>query len=311
MIDLHIHTTYSDGLDTLKNVLIKAESLGLNTISITDHDTCRAYNELEDNDYYELFTGNIMKGIEISSKYKGHKIELLAYNFDDYKLINNIIIKNSYRTDKDMYKIIEKERIKLINKFRELGLIVDSYYLDNLFIDAFESKLYNSIMDINGRDKMIEVLGDNYYDTGYQFYRKCVTSPETMFYIDYSILNKDIDEICEIIHNMDGLVFLAHPYLYGMKDTMNEIKNMYNKYNIDGIECYYNGFNKEQISNIEKFAHDNHLLTSGGSDYHAKPGFKNQLGYCMQGKSNISDDVINNWNVSIKPIGKIKKYIKV
>ena len=310
MIDLHIHTTHSDGLDSLKNVLIKAESLGLNTISITDHDTCRAYNELEDNDYHEIFTGNIMKGIEISSKYKGHKIELLAYNFDDYNLVNKVIVKDSYHTNKDMYKIIEKERIKLIDKFRELGLIVNLDFYNNLFIDAFESKLYNSIRDINDTNKMIEVLGDNYYNTGYQFYRKCVTSPESSFYIDYSVLNMDVGEICDFIHKIDGLVFLAHPYLYGMKDTMKELDNMYKNYDIDGIECYYNGFNKEQISNIEKFAHDNHLLTSGGSDYHAKPGFKSQLGCCMQGNSKISDDVINNWNVSIKPIGKIKKYIK-
>ena len=43
MIDLHMHTTYSDGTDTVKELLEKAEFLGLEVISITDHNTCKAY----------------------------------------------------------------------------------------------------------------------------------------------------------------------------------------------------------------------------------------------------------------------------
>lgn len=42
MIDLHIHTTYSDGTDSVKEVLEKAQAIGLNCISITDHDRCRS-----------------------------------------------------------------------------------------------------------------------------------------------------------------------------------------------------------------------------------------------------------------------------
>lgn len=309
MIDLHIHTTYSDGQDTLKEVLIKANKIGLNTISITDHDTCKAYDELEQIDYQNYYKGNIIKGIEISSKYKGHKIELLAYNFDNHHLINKIIKKDNYRTNIKMHKIIELERIKLIKKIESLGIIVNPYYINNLFIDYFESQLYNSILKDNNKELLKKILKDNYQESGYQFYRKCVTSPETPFYIDYSILNKDINEVCDLIHELNGLVFLAHPFLYGMKDTLTELKTMYNTYPIDGIECYYNGFNQEQISTIKSFANENNLLISGGSDYHAKPGFKNQLGYCMLGQSHINDYIIDNWYQDNKQV-KIKKIVK-
>ena len=56
MIDLHIHTTYSDGADILIEVLKKAEGINLEYISITDHDNCYAYNELKNIDvskYYQ------------------------------------------------------------------------------------------------------------------------------------------------------------------------------------------------------------------------------------------------------------------
>ena len=47
MIDLHTHTTYSDGTDNLITLLKKAEKANLNTLSITDHVTCKAYDELK------------------------------------------------------------------------------------------------------------------------------------------------------------------------------------------------------------------------------------------------------------------------
>ena len=48
MIDLHIHTNYSDGTDTVEELLKKAEKINLQYISITDHDNCNAYKELEE-----------------------------------------------------------------------------------------------------------------------------------------------------------------------------------------------------------------------------------------------------------------------
>ena len=66
MIDLHIHTTYSDGADSLIDVLKKAEEKGLSYISITDHDNCNAYKELKNID--EIFSSSYSRAIS-TAKY--------------------------------------------------------------------------------------------------------------------------------------------------------------------------------------------------------------------------------------------------
>ena len=59
MIDLHIHTTYSDGADSLMEVLEKAEQKKLEYISITDHDNCNAYMELKNINVKKYYNGNV------------------------------------------------------------------------------------------------------------------------------------------------------------------------------------------------------------------------------------------------------------
>ena len=66
MIDLHMHSTNSDGTDSVIDLLKKAEEKNLDYISITDHDTCNGYDELEKIDVKEYYNGKIIPGIEIN-----------------------------------------------------------------------------------------------------------------------------------------------------------------------------------------------------------------------------------------------------
>jgi len=87
MIDLHMHTKYSDGTWSVEETLRKAQKIGLNTISITDHDSVAAHRELADNDAYKsIFTGKIIPGVEFSTSYDGVAVHMLAYDFDYTKL---------------------------------------------------------------------------------------------------------------------------------------------------------------------------------------------------------------------------------
>ena len=86
MIDLHMHTTYSDGTESCSTVLKKCQEKNLNFISITDHNTTKQYQDeaLQKN----IFTGKIIKGAEMNATFNNKKIEFLAYNIKNLELIN-------------------------------------------------------------------------------------------------------------------------------------------------------------------------------------------------------------------------------
>ena len=94
MVDLHTHTTYSDGDKSLIELLKEAEKNKVTTLSITDHDTVAAYYELKDLDYKKIYTGKIIVGSEFNCIFNNSKIELRGYNFNLDKI--NDFCTNTY-----------------------------------------------------------------------------------------------------------------------------------------------------------------------------------------------------------------------
>ena len=90
MIDLHMHTTYSDGTESCSTVLKKCQEKNLDVISITDHNTALVYKELEKTDIPSLFKGHIIPGIELNTKALNIPIEVLGYGID-YKKMNELV----------------------------------------------------------------------------------------------------------------------------------------------------------------------------------------------------------------------------
>ena len=93
MIDLHMHTTYSDGTDNLEMLLKNAENKKLEIISITDHDSVDAYYELEKNsELRKLYSGEIIVGTELKTFYGNVPIEILAYGIDYKKCLHDYFV---------------------------------------------------------------------------------------------------------------------------------------------------------------------------------------------------------------------------
>ena len=81
MIDLHMHTIYSDGCNNIESILKMCEEQKLEYISITDHNTCKAYYDealIKNN----IFKGKIIKGCELNAEFQGRGIEILGYNIN-------------------------------------------------------------------------------------------------------------------------------------------------------------------------------------------------------------------------------------
>ena len=71
---------------------------------------------------------------------------------------------------------------------------------------------------------------------------------------------------------------------------------LYDEYkDIDGIECYYYDFTKEQIDYIKNFSEKRNLMISGGSDFHGNPGRKNQMGICINHDGYIPKELLDTW----------------
>lgn len=120
MIDLHCHTTYSDGSFSVVELLKEAEKEELTLLSITDHNTIQAYYELENSDIREKFKGNILPGVEITTTYKGEIIEVLGYGFD-LDTMNELLRLNVLSFEEKQLK--EYDLIK--NRYREIGVTFD------------------------------------------------------------------------------------------------------------------------------------------------------------------------------------------
>ena len=101
MIDLHMHTKYSDGSDTCTEILENVQRRNLDIISITDHNTALAYEELENLEVNKFFKGKIIPGIELNTKVLNIPIEILGYGID-YKKMNELVKKYIYQLKKEI-----------------------------------------------------------------------------------------------------------------------------------------------------------------------------------------------------------------
>ena len=256
MIDMHIHTNNSDGTDTIEELLKK------------------------------LFTGNIVKGIEMKCSYKKRTIEVLGYK------INTKIMQEWLD---DFYKDKKREDLQLkyfnllYEKCMKMGLTLDNERSIkwNPSNDWASFVIYTEIKKHeSNRNKVPEDL----WETFSAFSRKYCNNPEHVLYIDKSQDYPSLKEAILAIKRAEGLVFMPHLYI-NKNEFINEIVN---NYDIDGIECYYTDFTEEQTKYLLDLCDKNKLYKSGGSDYHGKnkPKISLAKGY---GNLNISEEIIREW----------------
>lgn len=101
MIDLHTHTIFSDGIQTVEQILKAAEDKNLKVSSITDHDTIDAYieiNKIKSNP----FTGKLITGAELYFIQNDVFNELLGYKFDIEKISMSFIFDKEERQKKEL-----------------------------------------------------------------------------------------------------------------------------------------------------------------------------------------------------------------
>ena len=293
MIDLHIHSNYSDGTDDISDILKKAEKFGLKYISIADHNNCKAYDELNNSSIRNIFSGKIIKGIEMNTKILDIPIEVLGYGIDTDKM--NSITENLYLKTEDKNKL---EFTRLLKKCSELGIKLNDNIEKNYDGKIYASKYLHTAIIQNDENK--KFIDNESWENSNVFYRKYMSNPNTKLFVNVDDILPSFDKVCKVIKDCGGLIFIPHIYEY--RENSNKIlKEILNKDIIDGIECFYTTFSKEQSDFLVNICKQYNLFMSGGSDYHGtfKPDVEIGTG---KGNLKIEERVIKNWINKVKTI---------
>jgi predicted metal-dependent phosphoesterase TrpH len=253
MTDYHIHSIYSDGWYTPEEVLKKADSLGLEIIATTDHDTVAAIPEFMEvaKKYPNI---KVIAGCEFSCtpppniRYTQlHILALDIKNFTSIEKYTKKLEEKSFRLAKSCVEF--SKRFNIDTTFED---IIKSNVGTFTGIDYIRYLAANSSLNINEAYN-IYVHGGDFFDV-YDY-----TSPK--------------EEVLEIIRESGAKSVLAHPYRLGMdneelKDFVKELVDL----GLDGIECYHNDHTGEEIEYYLGLAKEFNLIVTGGSDFHGDFG---------------------------------------
>lgn len=272
-IDLHIHTTMSDGVLTPKEVIDEAYKNGVSTISISDHDTIEAYND-ELFEYVKSKNINLISGVEISTKTNKAGVHVLGYNLNlnDEKFKERL---NKIRNARHDYLHNVNEKLK------EIGYYLNVEELDK--IDAV-TKAHISLDIINNKKNEEKLLKDFGHIPSKGEFIETIMNENCPAYVKKETVTPK--QAAEIIREANGKVVLAHPVAYIHEDsfTDTDILNIINDMKPDGIEANYiyvdcNNNKIDEIKKWNEFANENNLFVTVGSDFHNKDGIRPEIGF--------------------------------
>lgn len=287
MIDIHTHTTYSDGSFSVRELLEEAEKIGLTLLSITDHNTIQAHHEMKKSNIRNIFSGDIISGIEITTTYNGETIEVLGYGFD-LEIMQQFLDSNVLKFEEKQLK--EYELIK--NQYRKIGVIFDEDNIKfNPKVESCRVAFVNEIKKYPDNYKFF--LNEESIKTASGFTRNEVYNPKSPLYVEESSLFPSLEKTIEMIHQAGGVAFLAHTFAYS-PNIANQLMDIINNYSLDGLECYYTTFTDEQSQYLVKVCEERKMLKSGGSDFHGTRKVNYNLG-TGNGNLNIDESNVKDW----------------
>jgi predicted metal-dependent phosphoesterase TrpH len=260
MIDLHLHTTYSDGSDEPEVVLRKAEQLGLRYISITDHDSLGAYEKLGSMDISRYFRGRLIPGCEFSVVHNRMPIEVLGYQIDFE------VIRASGLVSEERF--LEREN-SYIEKMKEICRNKGIRLTDSLSIKsgkAFATQVIHA--DLKQYPENEKHFSKEVWTSVNAFYRTCINNEESPFFLNQTKDYPTVEEICSLIKTAGGKSFLAHLYGYFAKNHSEFLDSLTVLNALDGIECYHSLHDIQKTKYLLEYCSEHGLLSSGGSDYH-------------------------------------------
>ena len=248
LVDMHLHTTASDGSFSPSEVVQRVKSSGIKVFSLTDHDTTAGVHEVEDDipEGMEFF-----KGIEFSCKAGDIKCHILGYSYDDNHpdFIKALAAAEAKREDKLAI------RIEHLREVDGIELTADEITELEAIPSAGKPHIANILMRRGIPGTRTEIINR---------------------YLEFGVESRISAELAiRAIKSSGGVAIWAHPLggeneIHMNRKELEEKLGVLQGIGIEGLECFYSRYDDREIAMLLEIAESRGLLVSGGSDFHGK-----------------------------------------
>jgi predicted metal-dependent phosphoesterase TrpH len=249
LVDLHTHSSASDGELAPSALIEKAHALGLSTIALTDHDTVDGIAEARE---AAARAGiEFIPGIEIEIDFEPGEFHLLGYGIDDHA---PALVKATERLARARH-----ERNKaILERIAVAGLPLDTVKIAELSRESYIGRPHLADMLVEARcARNRQDAFDRYLGKGRPFYIKKFCLP--------------LEEALSVIRAACGIPVVAHPYsLFVSKAMLGELFSRGKEMGIGGIEAYHPTAKYGQCVILERMAREREMFVTAGSDFHGK-----------------------------------------
>jgi 3',5'-nucleoside bisphosphate phosphatase len=243
--DLHVHSTFSDGLLSPEEILKISYKRGIKYISITDHDTIESQYAVEE--FFSIGEPIVIPGVELSIDYEGYEVHILGYFINIY---NNGLVE-----ELDRVKLARVSRAEnIIDKLNKINVNISQRDIE---IDKFASI---------GRPHIAKILVDKGYannvkEAFYQYLSKGKPGYADRYKIHYK-------KALELITTANGIPVLAHPgEIYKGLSVEKLLKDL-KVYGLKGIEVFHPSHSDSDTNKFYNLSKKLNLQITGGSDCH-------------------------------------------
>lgn len=246
-IDLHTHTTFSDGSFSPSEVVDLATQQGLDILAITDHDTTEGLAEAQE--ATQGLPMELIPGIELSAQFQNREMHILGY------FINPI--DPHFQSRLETHRSTRIERLhQILGHLHELGMDISLAEVERA-----------SGTGTIGRPHIAQVLIDKGYIKTMKDAFEQLLGSRGKAYVPRIV--PEAHEIIEWITDAGGIPILAHPYWegYNKEESAAACQTLVEQ-GLQGLEVFYGTFSTRHISFNLGLAKRFELLMTGGSDFH-------------------------------------------
>jgi predicted metal-dependent phosphoesterase TrpH len=248
-VDLHSHTTASDGVYPPSENVRRAKTAGLQAVGITDHDSVAGLGEAINEG--KRIGIEVVPGIEISTSHEGQDIHMLGY-FIDYE--NTSFLKRL----EQLRDIRDKRNEMMVNKLQELGIKIT---LEEVNARKPGRKEGENI----GRPHIAEVLMEKGIVSSLEEAFEGFLGREGKAYVNPPRIPPE--EGMRIIRAAGGVPVLAHPGLYNDDEL---VVDLINNHRLQAIEVFHPDHSEEDEKRYRQLAERYLLIITAGSDFHGE-----------------------------------------